>query len=622
MTEHDSQAFDTRRPEELQLRVFVAQRLAFSTEMRGVVELGRQRQGEPPPFEVLTTGQSRRIIVAPLEETSISRKHVLVRVDDAGRVSIENTSGGAELMIEGGPLLRAGESHQAPPPILMRLGPRTARIERVERDQQLASLGRPTLPPGHATLSPERFRDVLEASDREGDSDKLIGWLRATMEVFQSAASSPDFLQRATKAVLTIVDLDAAAIVEPRDGDWRVRHAGFVTEQLAEDSWRPSRRMLDKVREQKSTFRYLPHLQPFEGEATHEDVVSIVAAPILDVHGALLGVLYGEKREASLAGADAPHISELEALLVELLASGVAAGLARMEQERAAVSARVQFEQFFTSDLAQQLQSDPGILEGRDALVTVLFCDIRGFSRFAERIGPEQTLAWIQDVMGELSECVLEHEGVLVDYQGDELMAMWGAPVDHGDQATRASRAAQAMLARLPALDARWEATLGGPMRVGIGVNTGVARVGNVGSQRKFKYGPLGNAVNVAARVQSATKQIGADLLLTGQTAEAMPDGTPLRRLCEVRVVNIHNPVMLCDLPAQDTPEWRQMTAQYEEAHRLAIEGDLRSAARLLGELVSAHPQDGPSLKLLARVVDAMTRPDREFDPVWELDGK
>ncbi len=110
------------------------------------------------------------------------------------------------------------------------------------------------------------------------------------------------------------------------------------------------------------------------------------------------------------------------------MASGIAAGLARVKEEQAAAAARVQFEQFFTPQLAAQLERDPRLLEGRDADVTLLFADIRGFSHVSERLGPERTMAWIQDTMGALSDCVLAYDGVLVDYIGDELMAMWGAP--------------------------------------------------------------------------------------------------------------------------------------------------------------------------------------------------
>lgn len=637
MQDADTLPFDQPAPGALHLKVFADRKLCYTTSLddsgAGPVELGRQRQGEPPPYTVLPSGGGRRLVIAPLGDRSVSRSHAVIQRQPDGRVRCANVSSSAEVQVEGFGSVRPGEEHTGEPPLLIRMGDRLVRVEGVEQDQRLASLGRPTLPPGQLVAEPERFRDVLVGSGLRAEHDKLIDWLRATMEVFQSAASAPDFLARAVKAVVSIVDLDVGAILEPDGGDWKVVKTEFASKQLDSEAWRPSRRMLDGVREQKSTFRYQPNLKPFEGEASQPDIVSMVAAPILDAAGELLGVLYGEQRcddsfhdEEEDHGTERPPrtegVGEVEAMLVELLASGVAAGLARLEQEQAAVAARVRFEQFFTPDLARQLQADARMLEGRDALVTVLFCDIRGFSRIAEQVGPEKTLAWIHDVMGELSECVVEEEGVLVDYQGDELMAMWGAPVGHDDQALRACRAAQRMLRRLPAINEQWEERLGRPTRIGIGVNTGVARVGNIGSSRKFKYGPLGNAVNLASRVQSATKQVGVELMLTGQTVDALPEGTPVRRLCQARVVNIHEPVTFYEMPADDTPEWREMSAKYEEALNLATEGHLRPAARALGNLVGAHPNEAASLKLLARVVDAMTDPELEFDPVWELRGK
>src|SRR5262249_55483309 len=161
--------------------------------------------------------------------------------------------------------------------------------------------------------------------------------------------------------------------------------------------------------------------------------------------------------------------------------SGVAAGLARLEQEQAALAAQVRFEQFFTPELSRQLAARPGLLESRDCEVTALFCDIRGFSRISERLGPAQTVTWMSDVLGSLSDCVLAHRGVLVNYVGDELLAMWGAPEEQPDHAMLACRAALAMLEQLPVLSRRWRDLLQEEMSFGIGINTGQACVGNIG---------------------------------------------------------------------------------------------------------------------------------------------
>ena len=157
----------------------------------------------------------------------------------------------------------------------------------------------------------------------------------------------------------------------------------------------------------------------------------------------------GQVKQLAYSVMNEKQISEFEAKLVELLANGVAAGLARVKEEQAAAAARVQFEQFFTPQLAAQLQRDPQLLDGRDAEVTVLFADIRGFSRVSERLGPERTMAWIHDTMSVLSECVLRHDGVLVDFIGDEMMAMWGAPLPQPDHASLACLAARDRLAEI-----------------------------------------------------------------------------------------------------------------------------------------------------------------------------
>src|SRR5439155_25121529 len=180
-------------------------------------------------------------------------------------------------------------------------------------------------------------------------------------------------------------------------------------------------------------------------------VQAVVAAPILNRAGEVIGALYGDRRaEGFNPSARAAPITQVQAKLVEILATGVAAGLARLEQEQAALAARVRFEQFFTPELSRQLEARPDLLKGRDTEVTLLFCDIRGFSRISERLGPAGTIEWLGAAMGALSDCVRAHAGVLMDYIGDELFAMWGAPEAQPDHAQLACRAALDMLGALP----------------------------------------------------------------------------------------------------------------------------------------------------------------------------
>src|SRR5262249_6839955 len=157
---------------------------------------------------------------------------------------------------------------------------------------------------------------------------------------------------------------------------------------------------------------------------------------------------------------------------------------------------------------------------------------------------------------------------------GDELMAMWGAPQDQPDHAVRACEAARAMLALLPQLNRTWEKVLGGPMAVHIGINSGKAHVGSIGTARKYKYGPLGNTVNLASRVQGATRYLNVPLLVTAWTRGYLGDRFPLRRLCQVRVKNIAEPVELFEVAATEGPEWGARARRYEEALELFERGD------------------------------------------------
>jgi adenylate cyclase len=285
-----------------------------------------------------------------------------------------------------------------------------------------------------------------------------------------------------------------------------------------------------------------------------------------------------------------------------------------------------EFSQFFPREIARQVALRPEMLdEGREADVSVLFCDIRNFSRISEKLEPEKTVRWIREVMEVLSECVLDRQGVLVDYIGDELVAMWGAPTEQPDHAQLAVSAGLAMTERMPLLSRKWQGELGMSTHVGIGINSGKAHVGNTGTARRRKYGPLGNTVNLASRVQGASKYLQSNLLVTGESFQQIESGAfGSRRLCTVKVNNIELPVDLFEIVPSDTSEWEDLSSSYEQALHAFEEQDFRLAASMLGNLLLRHPNDGPSLLLMSRTVNELISQtsDSEFNPVWQLPGK
>lgn len=281
------------------------------------------------------------------------------------------------------------------------------------------------------------------------------------------------------------------------------------------------------------------------------------------------------------------------------------------------------FEQFFTPELARHFVRNPELLsEARAAEVSMLFADVRGFSSISERLGAVGTCEWLQDVMSVLSDCVIEHEGVLVDYIGDEIIAMWGAPGVQPDHALLACRAGREMLKRLPEVDERWQERLGSRTEIGIGVNSGEAVVGNIGTERKLKYSALGNSVNLASRTQGATKYFRCAMMVTGHTRALMGDELPTRRLGRVQVNNIEEPVEMFQIAPPWAEHWERISEPYEEALAEFEAGRFDTAISGLGRLIQQEPNDMPSLHLIRRAGEARYEAAAKFNPVLVMEGK
>jgi adenylate cyclase len=187
------------------------------------------------------------------------------------------------------------------------------------------------------------------------------------------------------------------------------------------------------------------------------------------------------------------------------------------------------FSQYLSPALVERLARDPSQLKlgGERRTLSILFCDVRGFTTIAEALkdDPEQLTALINRLLTPLSDIVLKHGGTIDKYIGDCLMAFWNAPLDDPQHAHHSVAAALDMLDAMAALNAelRAEAAANGtvyhPLRIGIGINTGDCVVGNMGSLQRFDYSVLGDAVNLASRLEGASKMYGVSLLIGEQTA-------------------------------------------------------------------------------------------------------
>jgi len=591
----------------------------FATPLDARLEIGRQRAGEPEPRRRLDRTDSARIVLAPLDDVDVSRSHMTLELQPNGESArIKNLSRSQPVRLSPDVMLGPGKECIADIPLLAQFSTYAVRVEPPEEENlDLQPLPERTMVSGHQAFESGLGRLNIDTMDEQ----LLLRWLETVLGVFQSAANSRDFPELAAKALVKIVGLDAAAMLEcDSEGRWRTAALHSDEAGLTEENWIPSQTLLAKVLKEKRTFRHVP-ANSHDTAKSLQNVSALVSAPILDGAGNVLGALYGDRRLIGKS-TDCPDISQFEAKLVEVLASGIAAGLARVKEEQAAMAARVQFEQFFTPQLAAQLEKDPQLLEGRGAQITLVFADIRGFSKISERLGPALTMTWIQDTMETLSECVLDCDGVLVDYIGDELMAMWGAPIAQSNHADLACRAAQQMIRALPEINRRWEDRLNTPVGLGIGINSGLAQVGNTGSRLKFKYGPLGDTVNIASRVQGATKYFGAECLVTDTTLGAMQPKPITRRLARVRLVNIEQPLDLHEVRSVPPLDWALRCQRYAEALEALEHHELSSAGKLAQLLVADFPEDQAVACLAGRVVAAGQQGATTETGIWNLPGK
>lgn len=265
-------------------------------------------------------------------------------------------------------------------------------------------------------------------------------------------------------------------------------------------------------------------------------------------------------------------------------------------------------------------------LGGETRVMSVLFTDIRGFTGLAHTLGAERVVALLNEYWTEMGEAVFAQDGVLAGYAGDALEAFWNAPMDQPDHARRACAAALDMVGRLEGLRAAF-ARRGWPdLDMGIGVNTGPMVVGNMGSRRRLAYAAVGDAVNVAARLEGLTKHYRARIVVGEATRAAAGDAFVYRVLDRVAVVGRREPLCVYELMGRRgslPPDVLARLARWDEAIALYRARRWKEAASLLDELQAADVEDGPLAVYRQRVAMLLEHPPGEdWDGIYVVPTK
>lgn len=303
---------------------------------------------------------------------------------------------------------------------------------------------------------------------------------------------------------------------------------------------------------------------------------------------------------------------------------------------------RSAFQHYLAPEVVKELVSDPSKLQlgGERRDITAFFSDIQGFTTFSEGMEPGELVAFLNLYLTELTQIITDEGGTIDKYEGDAIIAMFGAPVAHEDHAVRACRAAMRCQARLSELRSSWEARGLPPVHTRIGLNSGLAVVGNMGATFRFDYTMIGDTVNLAARLEGTNKVYGTLIMVGAGTHERAHQAIVMRELDSVQVKGktFANPVFTPEFVIDATEQERYQLQGFDAATQHAIRESYAEALahyragrfaaaergwRALSTATSAHPEGDPASAVMAQRAEQLAvEPPEDWDGVFAMTSK
>jgi class 3 adenylate cyclase len=401
---------------------------------------------------------------------------------------------------------------------------------------------------------------------------------------------------QAARCAVEAIGLDGGIVFRLRDGEWEIAASCLPHPELGIHY---DRTALDECRASPQTW--------FHGNTDGDgwNAAAVVVSPLRNAAGELAGAVYGYRSVRE--GNARRSIRYLEAHMIELLAAAVSEGIARIEHEAETDRRRVLLEQAAAGSHGSVIRE----IVPDEREVTLLFADLRNSTEITASLQPNEMYELLSQVMESLTAAVIDHDGLIIDYYGDGLAAMWNAPADHSEHPELACRAALRMLQSLPAVSSDWADFLDRELQLGIGIHTGVTHVGNTGTRHRSKYGPRGAAVNLTSRIEAATKQLEVPLLVTSATAKHLSSRFTTHRICRAKMRGFDQAVDLYGVVPAAADEPATMAWQtYQQALCHFEEGRLQEATDQLTTIDSTI-RDVPSRFLLEHVQRELARQNR-----------
>ncbi len=314
-----------------------------------------------------------------------------------------------------------------------------------------------------------------------------------------------------------------------------------------------------------------------------------------------------------------PLAAPTGAAVLALASAGVANYATEGRQRRFIKNA---FSQYLSPAVIENLINEPDrlTLGGERRELSIFFSDLEGFTSLSEGLSPEELTALLNEYLSAMTDIIQEEGGTIDKYEGDAIIAFWNAPLSFEDHAERAVRAALRCQNTLAELRPQFRRRAGKDLRMRIGINTGPAVVGNMGSRTRFDYTMLGDAVNLAARLEGINKQFGTYTMISADTAGALGPAFSLRELSRVAVVGRAEPVTVYEPLTEDEAQDRHDTlAAFATALQLYYAGEFERARSAFERIADTDP---PAAHYAERCRQLGTEPPPDWNGVWVMTSK
>ncbi len=313
--------------------------------------------------------------------------------------------------------------------------------------------------------------------------------------------------------------------------------------------------------------------------------------------------------------------------LVTLVANVSLVALYRVVvEEREKRKVRGSFQQYLSPEVIRRLLERPQWVQPRKTEITVMFSDIRNFTAISEQLDAQDLALLLNRYLSAMTRIVFNTQGTLDKYIGDAVMAFWGAPFEEQDHAIRACSAALAMMQRVAEIRAEWLAEGRPHLDIGIGLSTGTASVGNMGSQLRYGYTAMGDTVNLSSRLEGLNKEYRTHILVGSGTFEAVQSaGFLFRELDLIQVKGKLQPVTIYELVAlrSAAAEHQERLDSFARARASYLRREWLEAQKLFQEVLDRWPDDGPSRTYWKRCQDYLFEaPNESWDGVFVMTHK